>query len=185
MGKEWTDEDIDFLKTHYGDYTYKWIGKRLDRTENAVQLKISKLGLKKYRTTLPTIVGFYVYRLPDCPKCDKLEQLLEENGIKFTEESYTSGIQSAFVMMNEFDDPPILYHTGEWISSKTMFDGMEILSWEVLSFVGRKFKPRVGSSQYDTHVYCTKCGVWIWKEVAGERCGVCGSLYSTRSPRRR
>lgn len=51
MYKQWTDDEIDFLKTHYKDMTYKELSDKLHRTKAAVDLKINRLGLKKEKYT--------------------------------------------------------------------------------------------------------------------------------------
>lgn len=49
ISKKWTQEEIVFLQNNYDKMTYKKIGEELNRTEDAVQLKSRKLGLKKPR----------------------------------------------------------------------------------------------------------------------------------------
>lgn len=45
--KEWTKEEIDFLKNNYLKMTNKEIGEKINRTTHAVQIKLSKLGWKR------------------------------------------------------------------------------------------------------------------------------------------
>ena len=51
MYKQWTDDEIDFLKSHYKEMTYKELSQQLHKTKNAVDLKINRLGLKKEKYT--------------------------------------------------------------------------------------------------------------------------------------
>ena len=44
---EWSNQEIEFLKNNYSKYSYAELGKKLNRTRNAVQCKVMKLGLKK------------------------------------------------------------------------------------------------------------------------------------------
>ena len=46
-GTRWTDEEIDYLRSHYGRGRWKAIGRRLGRSEAAVAQKASLLGLKQ------------------------------------------------------------------------------------------------------------------------------------------
>ena len=45
--KEWSEEEIEFIKKNYDKYSYAELGKKINRTRNAVQCKVMKLGLKK------------------------------------------------------------------------------------------------------------------------------------------
>lgn len=47
MSKQWTNDEIDFLKEHYKTMTYKQLSQSLNRTKAAIDLKINRLGLKK------------------------------------------------------------------------------------------------------------------------------------------
>lgn len=51
MSKQWTNEEIDFLKENYKTMTYKQLSERLNRTKAAIDLKINRLGLKKDKYT--------------------------------------------------------------------------------------------------------------------------------------
>lgn len=51
MHKRWTDDEINFLKTHYKEMTYKEIAEQLHRTKTAVDIKVNTLGLKKEKYT--------------------------------------------------------------------------------------------------------------------------------------
>lgn len=44
---EWTDNELDFIKKNYNILSYKEIAQTLDRSYNAVALKINRLGLKR------------------------------------------------------------------------------------------------------------------------------------------
>ena len=44
---EWTDNELDFIKKNYNILSYKEIARTLDRSYNAVALKINRLGLKR------------------------------------------------------------------------------------------------------------------------------------------
>ncbi len=46
-GKFWSEEELLFLKEHYGKLTQKEIAKHLGRTVNAVKAKVKELGLSK------------------------------------------------------------------------------------------------------------------------------------------
>lgn len=46
MSLKWTDEDLEFLKENFGNLSKKEIAERLGRTENSIQLKSSRMGLK-------------------------------------------------------------------------------------------------------------------------------------------
>lgn len=45
--KLWSQEDIDFLKAHYNEYTYDELCELLNRPESSIREKCSKLGLYK------------------------------------------------------------------------------------------------------------------------------------------
>lgn len=45
--KKWSEKEIEFLKANYKNYTYEELGKLMNRSREAVQLKISKLGMIK------------------------------------------------------------------------------------------------------------------------------------------
>lgn len=47
MAKKWTEEEIDFLKNNYENMTYREISKHINRTISSIELKSSRLGLKK------------------------------------------------------------------------------------------------------------------------------------------
>lgn len=51
MSKQWTNEEINFLKENYKTMTYKQLSEKLDRTKAAIDLKINRLGLKKDKYT--------------------------------------------------------------------------------------------------------------------------------------
>lgn len=51
MSKQWTNDEIDFLKENYKTMTYKQLSEKLDRTKSAIDLKINRLGLKKDKYT--------------------------------------------------------------------------------------------------------------------------------------
>ena len=46
-GNPWSEEELLFLKEHYGELTQKEIAKHLGRTVNAVKAKVKELGLSK------------------------------------------------------------------------------------------------------------------------------------------
>lgn len=46
-GKDWTLEELEFLKENFLIMSQAEIGKKLNRTKNAVQLKANRMGLKK------------------------------------------------------------------------------------------------------------------------------------------
>lgn len=43
----WTNEDLDFLKKNFNNYTKKELADKLGKTPNAVQIKANRLGLKR------------------------------------------------------------------------------------------------------------------------------------------
>lgn len=43
----WTNDDLEFLKENYNKYTKKQLAQMLDKTTNAIQVKASRLGLKR------------------------------------------------------------------------------------------------------------------------------------------
>lgn len=51
MSKQWTNDEIIFLKENYKTMTYKQLSEKLDRTKTAIDLKINRLGLKKDKYT--------------------------------------------------------------------------------------------------------------------------------------
>lgn len=174
-----------YLMENYSEKTGPELAKALSLDIREVYEIASRLGLRKYKTALPERNIFIVYKMPNCPKCDVLKERLTQLGIVYEERWFSSSIQTEFVLMNEFGDPPILYRMGKYVTSRMLFKGYELVEEELLKFVGETFQPRAFSSGYDTHVYCTKCGMWVWKQTAGERCDVCGSLYSTSPTKRR
>lgn len=46
-GEQWSSEEVEYLKENYGQYTAKFIGKQLGRSEYSVQIKASKIGINK------------------------------------------------------------------------------------------------------------------------------------------
>lgn len=51
MSKQWTNDEIIFLKENYKTMTYKQLSEKLDRSKAAIDLKINRLGLKKDKYT--------------------------------------------------------------------------------------------------------------------------------------
>lgn len=51
MSRQWTNDEIDFLKENYKTMTYKQLSENLNRTKAAIDLKINRLGLKKDKYT--------------------------------------------------------------------------------------------------------------------------------------
>jgi glutaredoxin len=49
-----------------------------------------------------------VYSLPDCPKCDRLKDFLKDSNISFEAKWFDTEVQTDFIMMNMFGNPPIL-----------------------------------------------------------------------------
>lgn len=47
MCKEWTEQDIQFLKENFQKYTNRELGTLMGRSKNAIQIKGSRLGLKR------------------------------------------------------------------------------------------------------------------------------------------
>ena len=50
QSKTWTKDDDKFLKNNYGKLINEEIAKRLGRTEKAIQLRVSKMGLRKNKS---------------------------------------------------------------------------------------------------------------------------------------
>lgn len=46
--KEWSKEEIDYILQNYENMSWQEIAKVLNRTPNSVQMKVKRLGLKKY-----------------------------------------------------------------------------------------------------------------------------------------
>lgn len=46
-GRDWTLEELEFLKKNYLTMSQSEIGKKLNRTKNAIQIKANRIGLKK------------------------------------------------------------------------------------------------------------------------------------------
>lgn len=44
---KWTNQEIEYLKSNYNNYSFKELADYLDRTTNAVKIKSRKLGLKR------------------------------------------------------------------------------------------------------------------------------------------
>lgn len=65
MLKKWTDEEIEFLKKHYPYEDTDYIAETLNRPINGITNKATKLGIKKYKETLPE--GY-----KRCSKCKKI-----------------------------------------------------------------------------------------------------------------
>lgn len=51
MGKQWTDNEIEYLKKNYQSKTYKELSQILNRSKSAINLKMKQLGLKKSKYT--------------------------------------------------------------------------------------------------------------------------------------
>lgn len=43
----WTNEELEFLKNNIDNYTNRELARILNKTKNAVQIKASRLGLKR------------------------------------------------------------------------------------------------------------------------------------------
>lgn len=43
----WTNEDLNFLKENFNKYTKKELAKMLNKSDNAIQIKANRLGLKR------------------------------------------------------------------------------------------------------------------------------------------
>lgn len=55
-GKEWTEEEIDFLKENHQKMTCAEIGKEINRTTRSVQHKFGQLGLEKRKAQIGEVV---------------------------------------------------------------------------------------------------------------------------------
>lgn len=51
MSLKWSQEEISFLKENYKKKTYAQLSKEMNRSKNAISLKINQLGLKKSKYT--------------------------------------------------------------------------------------------------------------------------------------
>ncbi len=71
-----------------------------------------------------------VYTQPGCAQCEILKEWLENVGIKFEERPFDTEVQAEMVMMDIFDDPPLLGVNGKVMSSSELFgpDGSVIES---------------------------------------------------------
>ena len=65
MRTMWNENEIKFIMENYKTMTYKEMAKKINRTENAVKLKVSKLGLKKSK---------YIYDVDYFKKIDTIEK---------------------------------------------------------------------------------------------------------------
>ena len=45
--KQWNNEDIEFLKNNYNNFSIKELSEKLNRTKPSIQCKAKKMGLKK------------------------------------------------------------------------------------------------------------------------------------------
>ena len=173
----WTNEELSFLRNFYPSRGAFYCSYQLGRTEKATWEKAEKMGLQRYKRTYEGIT--IVYTLPRCGKCDTLKKWLREHGITFQEKLFDANAQTNMIMRNVFGDPPVFKTANdEVIASDWSFDKNDNLREHMLiEFLNKNLGPKVGRSQYETHVYCANCGIWIWKEFAGDRCDVCGQPY--------
>ena len=93
MHRLWTAKEEEFLKKHYTSMLNKNIAQRLDRTISAIELRASKLGLKKHKDvkSLDPVIrelikqGYYLSRI--CKELDiKMSSLIahcQREGIEY------------------------------------------------------------------------------------------------------
>ena len=189
MGRYWTQEGEDILRQYYSSHGAKWCKLALkeieiERTPKQIMDKAMNMGIRRNKRSIPQQRKAIVYTLPECVRCEILKGFLHTNDIKFEQRRFDVAIQAEFIMENEFGDPPILLIRGQWATSKDLFDEYKLQELEAHKFIN-KVRGTAFPSAYATHKYCKKCGEWIWRPLAGERCDICGSLYSDGSRRKR
>jgi glutaredoxin len=64
-----------------------------------------------------------VYSLPDCPKCEVLKEWLKAEGFEFEAKWFDTEAQTDFIMMNFFDNPPILANGEIAKGAEALFEG--------------------------------------------------------------
>jgi glutaredoxin len=64
-----------------------------------------------------------VYSLPDCPKCDELKAYLNNRKIEYKALWFNTEVQTDFIMMNMFGNPPILTVRDKIKPSEELFEG--------------------------------------------------------------
>lgn len=185
----WTQEEEDVLREYYSTHgasrcvlLLRDVG--YERNEKQIWDKAMNMGVRRNKQSIPHQRKAIVYKLPECVKCEILKRWLHKNDIRFEERWFDVAIQVEFIMANEFGDPPILLIRGQWATSKELFDELNLRELVAHLFIN-KARGTAFPSAYATHVYCKKCGVWVWRPLAGERCDLCGSLFSDKSRRKR
>ncbi len=80
-----------------------------------------------------------VFRLENCPNCDRLEELLRENGIEFREVDLEDTRHPDMITMRMHgifpQEAPVIRVNSCYAQSKTIFDGSE-LSGTVKAMIG-------------------------------------------------
>ena len=80
-----------------------------------------------------------VFRLETCPNCDRLEELLRENGIEFREVDLQDTRHPDMITMRMHgifpQEAPVIRVNSCYAQSKTIFDGSE-LSGTVKAMIG-------------------------------------------------
>jgi len=179
----WEDEETSVVVKYYPGYGSVYCKELLERlgynrTIDQIQEKAYREGVKRNKGSIPIQRKAILYKLPDCPKCEILKDWLHKQNIRFDQRWFDVKVQTEFIMRNEFGDPPILVIKGVWITSRDLFDGYVLDEQKAHSFINSS-RGVAFPSAYETHVYCRKCGVWVWRPLAGERCTRCGSLFRT------
>ena len=181
--RAWEDEETDVVRHYYPKHGTAYCQEILDelgyeRTISQIQDKAYREGIKRYKDRIPVQRKAILYKLPDCPKCETLKDWLHKQKVRFEQRWFDVKVQAAFIMENEFGDPPILVIRGNWVNSNTLFDGYVLDELKAHEFINTSRGVSFPSA-YETHVYCRKCGIWVWRGIASERCTSCGSLFRT------
>ena len=90
MRTMWNENEIKFIMENYKTMTYKEMAEKINRTENAVKLKVSKLGLKKSK---------YIYDVDYFKEIDTIEKaywlgfIYADGYISIGKQNYEFGIE--------------------------------------------------------------------------------------------
>jgi hypothetical protein len=99
--RNWTSEEIEYLRENVGFAKLKTIAKNLDRTETSVELKMKRLGLSNTKSyTGQLTMGELAKLLQVDPKSVKL--WTENHGLKFSKRATRSTRMFYFIKPKDF-----------------------------------------------------------------------------------
>lgn len=95
--KRWTTEEVNFLKTWYGNKPIPWIASKLDRPDGSVQRKIERMKLPKTTDAAGKIT---VYQLAKALNVDNHTVYLWIEKREMPHEKKIVGYEKEFILIN-------------------------------------------------------------------------------------